>query len=142
MLQQIFEKSIKGVLEQGTTATNDNGSCVYSAPNGNRCAVGVLLTPEEAKRWNTYNHGEAWSIDVIVDTNEEGFLTQAELEEAITDLSNHGIDISKAEVAYLLQELQHVHDSSSDDVTLDFFKQRAIDLGKRFRLNTDFIKDY
>ena len=41
-LQEIFDKSVGGVLAQGGLGMR-HGVCLYRAPDGKRCAVGQLL---------------------------------------------------------------------------------------------------
>ena len=43
--QIAFNLAVTGLLAQGEKALNED-ACVYLAPNGNRCAVGMLIDPE------------------------------------------------------------------------------------------------
>jgi hypothetical protein len=45
--QEIFNTVAMHLLVQGRKAVGKNGKCVYRSPNGDRCAVGVLISDEE-----------------------------------------------------------------------------------------------
>jgi hypothetical protein len=46
--QQIFDDVCLGLIEQNHKATNPQGQCVYRTTKKRGCAVGLLLTEEEA----------------------------------------------------------------------------------------------
>lgn len=45
--QEIFNTVAMHLLVQGRKAVGKNGKCAYRSPNGDRCAVGVLISDEE-----------------------------------------------------------------------------------------------
>jgi hypothetical protein len=45
--QEAFDKAYRGIVKQGGPAYG-NGSCMYRAPDGNKCAIGQLM-PEDAE---------------------------------------------------------------------------------------------
>lgn len=49
--QEIFDTAITGLLAQGAYGYSDGGCDYYDRETGNRCAVGLLLPVETAKRW-------------------------------------------------------------------------------------------
>lgn len=47
-LQEIFDKAVAGLAAQGfTQALDAEGSCVYRAPDGGKCALGQVMSDAE-----------------------------------------------------------------------------------------------
>lgn len=45
--QEIFDTVARHLIAQGKQAVDESGYCKYRAPDGRRCAAGVLITDEE-----------------------------------------------------------------------------------------------
>ena len=56
--QAIYNTVRDHLLSQGTRSRDDYGSCAYRGAEGLKCAVGALMTDEEAAAC-----GEGWSVD-------------------------------------------------------------------------------
>ncbi len=41
--QEIFDKSVRGIIEQGGPSVSSEGVCVYRSGKGMKCAVGQLI---------------------------------------------------------------------------------------------------
>lgn len=122
--QTAFEIAIEGILVQGGFGSSD-GRCVYYSPrSGNRCAVGQLLTPENAEKWQATWRGSIWSV-----------LDNAP--RLLADLPS-GTDLD------FLQALQRFHDGQANrNLVFDRedFITRARDFAAFHDLNTDFLND-
>ena len=46
--QEAFDKMVTHLASMKEACIDESGQCVYWKPDGNRCAVGALLTEEEA----------------------------------------------------------------------------------------------
>lgn len=44
--QETFDVVVKHLLAQNAHAAGDNGTCLYRAPGGRKCAVGCLIADE------------------------------------------------------------------------------------------------
>lgn len=66
--QEVFNDSVSGIVEQGKLARVD-GEPYYITPDGScRCAVGVLMTPEEVRLAQAHSDaGNDYSVDDIAD---------------------------------------------------------------------------
>ena len=66
--QEVFNASVSGIFEQGKLAQVD-GEPHYITPDGScRCAVGVLMTPEEVRLAQAHSDaGNDYSVDDIAD---------------------------------------------------------------------------
>lgn len=49
-LQHVYDTMVNHLRQQKTRAVNANGSCLYRTKNGNKCAVGCLISDEEYER--------------------------------------------------------------------------------------------
>lgn len=85
--QEIFDKVVVHLNNQGHPARDMNGACVYLAPNGDMCAVGCLLGDRYRPTM------ERTPAETLVDNFE------------FADLKPH---------ADMLQWLQHAHDVCKD----------------------------
>lgn len=116
--QEIFDKAVSGIIAQDALAQNRDGyntviSCFYfdlQYDTGRKCALGQLLSDEDAVHMEQYNRGMSIAS-----------LTQP-------DLDKFGIAADDVEFA---QRLQSAHDHSA---SVDDFLCFANDLAKEFKL--------
>lgn len=117
-LQDLFTRSVKGLIKQGTAALSQNGDCRYLAPDGTRCAVGQLIDDE--------HYSSALEDVNFTRTNRVG--------EAVEASIGRPLDEHDAE---LLWGLQEAHDSWRSDKPapfLEHFVPRAEEIATRFNL--------
>lgn len=97
--QEILNESYKRLHQQGQSCNDDEGNCYYyqedSAGNRLGCAIGILLTTEEAKHWDKVG-GKYMTISPL-------------FPELNNDLVPDWVK-SKDNIA-LLKELQDAHDT-------------------------------
>lgn len=113
--QGILDTSYKALVAQGVPARDNEGNCKYfDKETGHRCAVGLLVTEDQAKQLpdgNVYDilHSTCWTPDFF------------------------------REQEYLLCELQNVHDCYHEQCGLsfhDYLKKHYKHIAKRFELST------
>lgn len=129
-LQQIFDKSVGGVIAQGQLSKEGEDFAAYCRyrtphPDGRTLACGVgQLIPD-----NVYVESiEGWAVTTVGATasheRKAGETMRACLEAG-------GIDTGNAEVMRLLTEIQAAHDHAQ---TFDVFKANARAVAIRFKL--------
>lgn len=42
-LRQLYDFVVERIVEQGRPSVNDKGVCLYRAPNGTKCAIGMVI---------------------------------------------------------------------------------------------------
>lgn len=116
--QEIFDKSVSGVLAQGGPSVSNSGYyCMYRGPNGRKCAAGHLIDDEH---YSPEFEG-AYADEIAFPPLLTGGVAKDQLE--------------------LIRELQKAHDRAAtfgDFIT--GFKNGATDVAERFNLNTDALK--
>lgn len=55
--QTDIDKIVTRFMDGKGMAVKDGGTCMYLAPDGNKCAVGAILSDEELKRYGDYEGG-------------------------------------------------------------------------------------
>lgn len=104
--QEIFDTTVLGLRKQGALAKKDGGLCLYfDERTGNRCAVGIHLTPEE------YGQIVRYENNMIMDIPTE----------RLPERLRPHID--------LLCDLQDAHDKSED---VDGFLEGAREVAESF----------
>lgn len=89
--QAVFDEIARRVVAQQRAAVGSDGSCVYQAPDGARCAVGLLMSDQEL------------GIVAKQNLNSTGIYTLF-----------HRLDLpSDGDQRHFLSELQHCHDLAS-----------------------------
>lgn len=116
-MQEAFDRSVTGVIAQGCRAYDRTvGSCVYLDSDGNRCAVGQLMTEDGARACKAYG---------LFNIRDE-FLPE------ISDAPDRLV---------FLRMLQKAHDDCTDNEHaapfVDQFKERALSLALRLGLIPD-----
>ena len=96
--QQIFDKVWDHINAQGKPAMNSQGRCLYDDGEGNRCAVGCLLSDDMIRKLNEYVGGSIGLIDRVQSSGK--IVPQADLE-LLTDHED------------FLAKLQDIHDINS-----------------------------
>lgn len=89
--QEIFDRVIDHLLTQGKPARQKN-ACLYLTDDGLKCAVGCLLTEEQAREWDSRENGSSL-----------GFIMQAD------DLKHPPAQWMR-DSEILLRQLQQLHD--------------------------------
>jgi hypothetical protein len=112
--QEIFNKVLDALRKQGHASINKNGSCMYRAENGDRCAVGHLISDE------------AYSPEL------EG--RRASTSPVQSALASSGVP-TDFDTIKLLMELQFAHDRSLKEYGMSKFESRMSDIAIRFSLN-------
>lgn len=56
--QELFDKCVQGIIEQGV-AGEHLGRCKYYQDTGEKCAVGILMSDEEAKEFESKYSGQS-----------------------------------------------------------------------------------
>jgi hypothetical protein len=51
LAQEIFDTVVNHLRKQGRRALGSDNTCLYRAPNGDRCAAGCLVRDEEYQPW-------------------------------------------------------------------------------------------
>lgn len=116
-MQEIFDKSVGGVIAQGRKS-GQMGSCKYRSHDGTKCAVGHLITDEAYD----YSH-EGLSVN---HADVRGMLAAS------------GIDTINADFLDMANQLQVAHDWAGDKHFIDEFKDKAKETAKSFDLKWNF----
>lgn len=110
--QEIFDKVLAHCRQQGVSATNDAGDCMYRGRNGTKCAVGCLIP------------------DNVYVPSMETFLTFSDVVALIP-----GVTVDQSQ---LLRHLQSAHDMGMPSVhgeSLDGYEGEMRGVADRFGLN-------
>jgi len=106
--QEIFDKVVNHLRKQGAQATNNDGECLYRAPNGRKCAFGCLMTDEEYKsEWEGVISNEIIKTELSLNR----FLPHT----------------------YLIHELQYIHDEVEFNHWEESFKNCAEGFGLEYK---------
>lgn len=119
--QALFETVARHLFKQGHRARageNRDGTCVFLAPNGDMCAVGVCIPPDA--------RSAKFDEDALNVAGVIGRLREME----IIDLRDH---------ADMLKDLQDVHDHW--DETDDSLRCSLDEFRAGYGLSTDFLAD-
>lgn len=117
--QQIFDKACDHLAQQKRSTWSIDGQCVYLSPQGLKCTVGCLMSPQQLEEYGSYRgyvelleaHARKAGDSVMAD-----FLQ-----------SNHP----------LLEALQQDHDGDACDVVE--MRNRLTATAKTFGLNTGAV---
>jgi hypothetical protein len=109
MTQEIFDRSVKGILDQGKLSA-DNGSCRYRSLEGLRCAVGQLINED------------------CYDSKIEGLSASSETLKPL--LRSSGIDYDDVWLLIVLQRLHDTVEIEHGHLAMDEFKRRAKNLAE------------
>jgi len=119
-MQEIFDKSVKGVIAQGKPAVANDAQCAYRTPDGCKCAVGQLIPDDK--------YDPSWDAPYEPTLIDESTPQGEALRAALGGLNND-------ELA-LLSDLQAAHDNGSlDDDWLDKFKISSQSIAERWGLD-------
>ncbi len=106
--QEIFDKSVRGIIEQGGPSVDERSACVYRGPGEKKCAIGHVIDDgdycEELEGKNCGELFEFWGHD--------------------HPLYEHN---------HLLHELQSAHDQAAVDHVLDSDEVFMVDFLARAR---------
>ena len=118
--QEIFDKSVGGLLAQNATAVDAHGSCVLKTQGGLRCAVGQLID-------------ESVYVPNMEYTDiPELFTTYA------SEMIEMGLDSGNEGVVMLLEDLQAIHDRNP----VTEWPQLYSILASQFGLNDNVITEF
>ena len=95
--QTIFNLSISGLIKQGKQAINSEGRCQYRAPDGSKCAVGLLIQDE-------HYLADSESLEVT----DKSYTQSSDPVYLMCKAS--GIDLESRPIRDLLMDLQIMHD--------------------------------
>jgi hypothetical protein len=128
-LQEIFDKSVSGILKQGTKAygTYDGLDyvCVYRSPEGYKCAAGQLIDDEH------YDSSfEGRGVDPYLET--ATYPTDAKLRAA---LEKSGVPLTH-DVLQMISALQRAHDEASNYNFVNDFRRAARVVAEDWGLHT------
>ncbi len=115
-LQEIFNRSISGLIQQGARSIDEKNSCLYRSPCGNRCAIGLLIPDEhytpsiEAKGINSFVAPDYLLVEVC---------------------KQSGIDLNSRAVFSLVNDLQIMHDTflyncAKGEDFVDYVKRKSL----------------
>lgn len=113
--QEIFDTVYKALLEQGEPSVN-NGVCAYRGANGNKCAVGHMIS------------------DDLYDPEFEGFGLELIPEHIINHIVGSVDEYEYVERTSLLHKLQKAHDKQMRLYGLDEWKKRMKEIANEFNL--------
>jgi hypothetical protein len=119
--QALFETVAQHLFKQGHRAMageHDGATCVYLAPNGDMCAVGVCIPPEA--------RSEQFDKDAL---SVKGVIDRLKAMEMI-DLSEH---------RDILSELQDIHDHW--DETEEHLRSQLVNFRADWSITTAFLAD-
>lgn len=123
-MSNMLKQAIEGLLKQGKKSEDEDGLCVYRAPDGSKCAVGMLIKDE-------YYRG----------TMEGETPHDPCVHEALT--SSLGHDLTRLDVEYL-NVLQRAHDRSDSSNFIVSFKNTIETLvanGELPQVTLEYLKE-
>ena len=116
--QQTFDTVVAHLRKQGRKAANDTGTCLYRAPNGDRCAAGCLVADED--------YIEEWEGNIVATFN--GCAPLLEPNPVGQYLLDLGHDLE------LVYELQSIHDKHDPED----WEEKWQTLARRYNLEFPF----
>lgn len=127
-LQQIFDKALAGVRQQGGPARNADGDCAYRTELGLACGVGHLIPDSH------YDHALDHVIDGLPVSRAakyaEGTLTvpNPEARTLYEVLKAGGVDLADPTTRRLVVRLQSAHDKFANMDSRRFFLYWEVDM--------------
>lgn len=116
ILQPLFDKAVKGVIEQGAQSIcADENTCAYRGVDGKKCAVGHILSDEQIEKFGIT----------------EGLIPNKFPPALIRELMP-GIQTGIA--VEFLEELQNCHDSCLKYNFISVFKRLANEMAEKWNL--------
>lgn len=49
--QEIFDKVVNHLRKQGHRSLSEDGRCLYRGSNGDKCAIGCIISDEDYQPW-------------------------------------------------------------------------------------------
>jgi hypothetical protein len=123
-LQEIFDRSVSGLIQQGARSSDDQNFCQYRSPCGNRCAIGLLIPDEH------YNPDiETLGINIFQKTDDLLFEV----------CKQSGIDLNSKTVFSLATDLQEMHDlfpvnREEKEDFVDYVKRKSLEIAAKHDL--------
>jgi len=127
--QMIFNTVATHLLTQGCQSLKPNGNCAYRGENGTKCAVGVLISNRNYRKWMDGDRGvSANHLVAGLDGNGDFHPTP----KAVLTLAPH-VD--------LLGRLQSIHDADYNwrDDDLGLLKDQLRETARQYGLNADVV---
>lgn len=125
-LQEIFNKSVTGVLAQGG-ASMFGAACAYRGNDGRKCAAGQLL-PDDVYD-SSLNTIGIESVDAKLRLQVHAMFRKG------------GIELADVDVFMLVGKLQRLHDGFCNDRDfLNKFARHAIQAGREFGLDVSAVR--
>jgi len=116
--QEIFDTAVIGVLKQGIASVRDGGACAYRGKNGTKCAVGFLISDEEAEKYDEFD------------------------EYGVRDLISSGFLQGFVYYSDLLADLQRAHDKAAhEEEFVGAFYKRAKRVAAAYGLSISSLDD-
>jgi len=111
-IQEVFDRSCLGIIEQGGPGMSPEGGCVYYDPYRNvRCQIGQLIPVEKLEQLDA----RSWDAGSI-----SGLLLYDNAPKDIKiALEKEGINTEDREMINFLAELQSGHDDAADTHRMD-----------------------
>lgn len=110
--QEIFDTVAQHLLTQNSRAIDTGGLCSYRAPDGKKCAVGILIPDNSYKP-----HFEGFSVSALISHN------------LLPDFST--------EQSTLLFSLQRIHDTAQ----VDTWRERLQAVAENYNLNSKVLSN-
>jgi hypothetical protein len=114
--QEIFDRSVSGLIKQGARSVDYKNTCLYRSPCGNRCAIGLLIPDEHYTP----------SIET------KGITAFLEIDYLLVEVCKQsGIDLNSRAVFSLVTDLQVMHDTflyncAKDEDFVDYVKRKSL----------------
>lgn len=118
--EQIFQKAVQGVIDQGRASVTASGDCKYRSRDGTKCAVGQLI------RHKFYNSS-------IENNSINYFLVSGAVEHSIER------KLSPEEFS-ILEDLQQAHDSFAEKLdSIKHWYKETRRIAKKYSLDYDSL---
>ena len=132
-LQEIFDKSVEGVIKQGRQCRTLSGSCRYAGPDNCACGIGQLLPRKMAEEWDnagTFSITRVFEGDALRKINAPRKLRQLRAIGIPTDYTTQ----------VFLEHLQNAHDRCRTDGSfLEDYRRETRRLARIYDLSTEVL---
>lgn len=116
--QEIFDKVATHLFTQGRRAKNTEGKCVYRAPDGAKCAVGILIPDAD------------YTENIEIAAASDAIAILAKHSPACAALLPH---------SDLLEKLQTVHDEHNNWMDSEIMRDALSDVANDFDLDPSIL---
>lgn len=129
-IQSLFDDIYVRMVEQGKPSRRDSGvhagACTYRGPDDTACAIGIVLTDDTCERFELEERNPTL----------QSHMMSAE----VCGIRETLLTIDTPLSCRFFSEIQSCHDDAPPDTFLASFKEKALEVAKRFGLTVPLVE--